>query len=407
MKSVFRTLSFLLQFATIGLALAFVITYLAPQAAEKIRWHTSNTTSVATTPTPSVTSLSTAQMMPSNLMQTPITDSGPVSYRDAVAHASPAVVNIYANKVVTGRLTADQLLVQRLFGGQGINPTYKQRRQSLGSGVIFTADGYVLTNNHVISRADEIQVLLYDNRVAQARVVGTDADTDLAVLKIDTSNLPTIAIANKTPVNVGDVVLAIGNPFGFGKTVTLGIVSAIGRQLNLSAYEDFIQTDAAINEGNSGGALVNAHGELVGINTAMYRQNPAAEGIGFAIPVATAKEVLDKIIAHGLVIRGWLGAEYSDVPVAANSGLPAAARGVILLDIYINSPAALAGLQPGDVLLKFNNEEIGDQSELRNREAKIAPGTNVMIAGLRAGVPFTVETTLIQRPVFRSSETGG
>jgi len=409
MKSLLRTLNFFLQFATVGLALAFVTLHLAPDLVEKIRDHrsaavTSNATE-PTTDTSATPGLTPTKIMPTSSSAVP--DNGPVSYRDAVAHAAPAVVNIYANKTVTGRFTTDQLMIQRLFGGQTINPTYKQRRQSLGSGVIFTADGYVLTNNHVISRADEIQVLLYDNRVAQARVVGTDADTDLAVLKIEAANLPTIAIANNMPVNVGDVALAIGNPFGFGKTVTLGIVSAIGRQLNLSAYEDFIQTDAAINEGNSGGALVNAYGELIGINTAMYRQNPAAEGIGFAIPVATAKQVLDQIITHGQVIRGWLGAEYSDVPVAANSGLPAAARGVIMLEVYGQGPADLAGLQPGDVLLKLDNQDIGGQGELRHREAKLAPGTKVMIAGLRAGVPFTVETTLIQRPVFRGSEVGG
>ena len=234
------------------------------------------------------------------------------------------MVNIYANKMTTVRqyrIVPDPV-TRRLFGAIAAGPSYKKQEQSLGSGVVFSADGYVLTNNHVINGADDIQVLLFDGRVAQARVIGADADTDLAVLKIDAADLPTIAVADRGDVNVGDVVLAIGNPFGVGKTVTMGIVSATGRQLRLSAYEDFIQTDAAINFGNSGGALVNALGELVGINTAVYRNaggdgrqgagQQNAEGIGFAIPVATAKAVLDQIISHGMVIRGWFGAEYAD-----------------------------------------------------------------------------------------------
>ncbi len=404
MKLVYRTFLFVLQFAIIGLACAYVVTQFAPQLADRLRESFGFPPNAA----PQVIVHSTPPQVPER-GELYSTLSGPVSYADAVAHAGPAVVNIYANKVITGRLVSpDQLLVQRLFGGRvNIGPAIKQRRQSLGSGVIFSADGYVLTNNHVILGADEIQMLLYDNRVAQAHVVGSDAETDLAVLKIDALNLPTIAVANK-PVTVGDVVLAIGNPFGFGKTVTMGIVSATGRQLmNATPYEDFIQTDAAINEGNSGGALVNAHGELVGINTANYRQNPGAEGIGFAIPVGTAKTVLDQIIDHGMVIRGWLGAEYTNVPVAANSGLPAAARGVLVQDIYANSPAALAGLQPGDVLLQLNDELINDQNELRTREAALPPGTKVKITGLRAGSPFSVEVSLVQRPVFNTNVTGG
>jgi len=266
--------------------------------------------------------------------------------------------------------------------------------------VIVGSDGHVLTNYHVIARADDIQILLYDGRVARARIVGKDEETDLAVLKIEAGNLPTISLATQAPLNVGDVVLAIGNPFGIGKTVTMGIVSAIGRQLNLSTYEDFIQTDAAINAGNSGGALINARGELVGINTANFRQQQGAEGIGFAIPVATAKAVLDQIIDNGLVIRGWLGAEYGPVQVAADSGLPAAARGAVVLEIYPGGPAAQASLQPGDVLLRLDDHDITDPADLRNREAALAPGARVKLAGLRAGTPFTVEASLMQRPVL-------
>ena len=205
-------------------------------------------------------------------------------------------------------------------------------------------------------------------------MIGTDAETDLAVLKIDASNLPSIAIADRTPLNVGDVVLAIGNPFGLNRTVTMGIVSALGRQLKMSTYEDFIQTDAAINQGNSGGALVNAYGELVGVNSDIFSPSGGNIGIGFAIPVSTAKAVLDQIVAHGRVIRGWIGAEYAD-PVSMQT--PCAERGVCVVGIYDKGPAALAGLHPGDVLLMLDGEPIANQLELRNREASLAPGTKV------------------------------
>jgi serine protease DegS/serine protease DegQ len=238
-----RILSFILRFAILGLAIAFLVSFFAPTLVERLRG-----------PQPGNHAIAAITPAPASAAHT----NGPVSYADAVTRASPAVVNIYANKITTLRSyrTVPDPLTQRLFGAIIFGPAYKKREQSLGSGVVFSADGYVLTNNHVISGADDIQVLLFDGRVAQARVIGADADTDLAVLKIDATNLPTIAVADRGAVNVGDVVLAIGNPFGVGKTVTMGIVSATGRQLRLSAYEDFIQTDAAINFGNSGGALV-------------------------------------------------------------------------------------------------------------------------------------------------------
>ncbi|MEO8672284.1 MAG: trypsin-like peptidase domain-containing protein [Tahibacter sp.] len=387
MKPALRAFAFLLQFVIVGLALAFVITRLWPDAADRLRGNVDSAHAIAAAP-PTTTGNPRS--------------SGPVSYSDAVARAAPAVLNIYANKMVTTRqrLLYPDPVMQRLFGGISVGPSFQRREQSLGSGVIVSADGYVLTNNHVIARADDIQVLLYDGRVAQAQVVGGDEDTDLAVLKIDASNLPTVSIAEDTPPSVGDVVLAIGNPLGLGKTVTMGIVSAIGRQLSQWAYEDFIQTDAAINTGNSGGALVNARGELVGINTAFPSPAYGAEGIGFAIPVATARKVLEQIRTHGQVIRGWLGAEYGPVAVQANSGLPGAPRGAQVLDVYPRSPAAQAGIQAGDVLLKFDGKEILDPVELRNREAAIAPGTQVHVSGLRAGITFEVDATLLQRPVL-------
>jgi serine protease DegS/serine protease DegQ len=203
------------------------------------------------------------------------------------------------------------------------------------------------------------------------------------------------------------VVLAIGNPFGIGQTVTMGIVSALQRQLSLSPYEDFIQTDAAINSGNSGGALVNAHGQLVGINTAMLDRDVGAQGIGFAIPVRTAKRVLDQIVEHGRVVRGWLGVEVGNVIVSADSGLPAAARGATVLDVYPGGPAAQAGLLPGDILLKLGSQPITDPFDFRAREANMKPGSKVEVFGLRAGMPFHTEVVLIQRPNFRQSNASG
>jgi len=379
MKNAARSLVFLLQFAVLGLAIAYVVTRLWPQVPERLHGETS----------------------PPSLTTAPASSggSGPFSYADAVARAAPAVVNIYANKIVTQRtmrVFPDPAL-QRLFGAIP-GPVVRRREQSLGSGVIVSTDGYVLTNYHVIAAADDIQALLFDGRVATAQLVGSDEETDLAVLKLDVKDLPAITMAAGGPPNVGDVVLAIGNPFGIGKTVTMGIVSAMGRQLRQWAYEDFIQTDAAINSGNSGGALINARGELIGINTANLPQDVRAEGIGFAIPANTAKSVLDQIIAHGLVVRGWIGAEFGPVQVSADTGLPAAARGAMVLDVYPGSHAQQAGLQAGDVLLKMDDQDILDADDLRTREASLKPETKVHLSGLRAGQAFDVELVLVQRP---------
>ena len=379
-----RTLAFVLRFAVIGLALAFVIGLVWPHAGSGLRHRLG---------------LGEPQPVPTTVAM-PEPSSGPASYADAVQRAAPAVVNIYANKVVTERMRVyPDPLLQRLFGGVAYGPAYQRREQSLGSGVIFSRDGYVLTNNHVISGADDIKVLLYDNRVAQATVIGTDADTDLAVLRIDADELPQIGMIEHATLRVGDVVLAIGNPFGLTQTVTMGIVSAIGRQLNTSVYEDLIQTDAAINSGNSGGALINARGELVGINTAIGR-GAGAEGIGFAIPVDTAKMVLDQIVAHGHVARGWIGADYRAIPLPAGGGKPIADHGALVLGVYQDSPAAKAGLQAGDVILTLNGKPVADPSRLRTREAALAPGTKVTLGGLRAGVSFQVELVLASRPEF-------
>ena len=379
-------LAFLARCVVIGLAAAFVLSVFAPRLVERLRGTPAAAARVDT---------------PQGLHH------GPVSYAEAVARAAPAVVNIYANKITTGRslYPIPDPLTQRLLGYVA-GPVMKRRDQSLGSGVVFSSDGYVLTNNHVISGADDIQVLLDDGSVAQAEVIGTDVETDLAVLKIHGANLPSITLPDNATADVGDVVLAIGNPVGLGKTVTMGIVSATGRQLRMSAYEDFIQTDAAINAGNSGGALVNALGELIGINTAIYPRTPTsdgrgsytqgAEGIGFAIPVRTAKAVLEQIIQHGHVIRGWLGADYTDIPPPANA--TSRQPGVLLVRIVPESPAAEAALQPGDLLLKLDGTPILDQFDLRNREAALAPGTKVRLEGLRNNRPFALDVVLVQRP---------
>ena len=390
MRHKLRPFLFVLQFVVAGLAAAFLISLAWPEVGAHLRDGLRGSSSATVTQPAPVESHATPKR-------------GPASYADAVARAAPAVVNIYADKTVTERQI--QIFPDPLLGGVA-GPALKRREQSLGSGVIFTPDGYVLTNNHVISGADDIQVMLHDGRVAHAKVIGNDPDTDLAVLKIDAGTLPTIQVDPDAP-RVGDVVLAIGNPFGIGQTVTMGIVSALQRQLSLSPYEDFIQTDAAINSGNSGGALVNAEGQLVGINTAMLDRDVGAQGIGFAIPVRTAKRVLDQIVEHGHVVRGWLGVEVGNVTVSADSGLPAAARGATVLDVYPGGPAAQAGLLPGDILLKFGTQPITDPFDFRTREANMKPGDKVEVFGLRAGMPFHTEVVLTQRPSFRQSSASG
>jgi len=385
MKHAAGTLAFIARFVVLGLALAFVASLFWPSLGNRLRTHFGvgheSTTSETTTAGAATTT------------------NAPMSYADAVARAAPSVVNIYANKVVTEqavRMYTDPLL-QRLFGGAPAG-TVRRREQSLGSGVIVSAEGYVLTNNHVIASADDIQVLLYDGRVAQATVVGFDEETDLAVLKIVASNLPVIHLADQKKLRVGDVVLAIGNPLGLNQTVTMGIISAIGRQLSNASSEDFIQTDAAINLGNSGGALVNTAGDLVGINTLLIGKAADAEGIGFAIPVDTATNVLHQLITTGHVVRGWMGADYGFVPVAADSGLPSAARGVQVTDVYPGGPAAQAGIQVHDILLRIGDVDILDPAGLRRREAALKPGSTVTVSGLRNGSPFHLDVTLAQRP---------
>jgi serine peptidase DegS len=317
------------------------------------------------------------------------------SYADAVLRAAPAVVNVYTARVVTERVAPS---LGELFGEY--LPRYRQRTErSLGSGVIVDKDGHIVTNHHVIANADSIRVQLADGRVAEAHTVGSDPDTDLAVLKIDLTPLPVVTFGRSDQLKVGDVVLAIGDPIGLSQTVTHGIVSATSRQqLGIAPLEDFIQTDAAINFGNSGGALVDANGALVGINTAIVAKNIGVEGIGFAIPVNMVRGVLDDIIAHGRVIRGWIGIVPEDLSEEQAQQFGFKQSAILIANLYVGSPAQRAGLQPGDVLLAIDKDSPRSAQDALSRIAARAPGTMVLLRYQRAGRAFEVRTEIGERP---------
>jgi serine peptidase DegS len=317
------------------------------------------------------------------------------TYADAVQRAAPAVVNIYTARLVTERLAPS---LGELFGEY--MPRYRQRiERSLGSGVIVDAEGHIVTNHHVIANADSIRVQLADGRVADAHIVGRDPDTDLAVLKIDLAPLPVAAIGRSDRLKVGDVVLAIGNPIGLSHTVTHGIVSAVSRQqLGIAPLEDFIQTDAPINFGNSGGALIDSSGALVGINTAIVAKNIGVEGIGFAIPVNMVRGVLSDIIAHGRVIRGWIGIVPEDVPEDQAQQLGLGQPAVLIGNLYVGSPAQHAGLQPGDLLLDIDGSPPHSAQDALGRIASRQPGSSVLLRGMRGGRVFEVRAQVGERP---------
>ena len=323
-----------------------------------------------------------------------------VSYSDAVARAAPAVANIFTTKQV--RNTNGGLNGQ-ILGDYGSPLAEPARRQSsLGSAVIFRKDGYLLTNNHVIAGADGILVALHDGREAMAELIGTDPETDLAVLKINLPDLPIAMLSPAEQLRTGDVVMAIGNPFGLGQTVTMGIISATGRsQLGLNTYEDFIQTDAAINQGNSGGALIDAHGQLIGINTAIFSQSGGSQGIGFAIPAPLAVNVLEEIIQQGRVIRGWLGVEVQPLTndLAESFGL-IQAEGIVVSGLYRNGPAWTAGLRPGDVILSIDGETVINGRQTMNMVARTQPGKEVTLGILRDGQPMSFTAEVSMRPGF-------
>ncbi|MBV7488723.1 MULTISPECIES: Do family serine endopeptidase AlgW [Pseudomonas] len=338
-----------------------------------------------------------------NLQQAPQTTSmqqGPVSYAEAVSTAAPSVVNLYTTKVINkpNHPLFEDPQFRRFFGDN--SPKQKRMESSLGSGVIMSPEGYILTNNHVTSGADQIVVALKDGRETLARVIGSDPETDLAVLKIDLKNLPAITVGRSDNIRIGDVALAIGNPFGVGQTVTMGIISATGRnQLGLNNYEDFIQTDAAINPGNSGGALVDAIGNLTGINTAIFSKSGGSQGIGFAIPVKLAMEVMKSIIEHGQVIRGWLGIEVQPLTqeLAESFGL-SGRPGIVVAGIFRDGPAQKAGLQLGDVILAIDGEPAGDGRRSMNQVARIKPTDKVAIEVMRNGKELKLMAEVGLRP---------
>ncbi|WP_180125792.1 trypsin-like peptidase domain-containing protein [Rhodoferax sp. BLA1] len=293
------------------------------------------------------------------------------SFRLAAQKASSAVVSINISKNARPNPQSNDPWFKFFFGEQ-----QDQAQMGLGSGVIVSADGYILTNNHVVEGADDIEVFLNDSRKARAKVIGTDPDSDLAVLKIDLDRLPVIVLGNANSLQVGDQVLAIGNPFGVGQTVTSGIVSALGRnQLGINTFENFIQTDAAINPGNSGGALVDTNGNLLGINTAIYSRSGGSMGIGFAIPVSTAKMVLEGIVKDGQVTRGWIGVEPNELnaELAQTFGVKAE-HGVIITGVLQNGPAAQGGMKPGDVVTRVANQDVHNVAEMLSLVAALKPG---------------------------------
>ncbi|MFN3713901.1 MAG: trypsin-like peptidase domain-containing protein [Alcanivoracaceae bacterium] len=326
----------------------------------------------------------------------PLAGSGQ-SYSRAVQRAAPAVVNIYTTQVVTRDApVAEGDLLNRFLE----EPRRERLLSSLGSGVIVSQEGYLLTSNHVVQGADEILVALHDGREAVAEVVGADPETDLALLKISLEKLPVIRLGNGNPVSVGDVVLAIGNPLGVGQTVSLGIVSATGRShLGIATFENFIQTDAAINRGNSGGALIDTRGNLIGINTAILSSDGSWQGIGFATPTSVARTVMNDLIQHGRVIRGWLGVTVQDITpnLAVTFGLDEV-RGGLISEVVRTSPAYQGGLRPGDVLVGINGKPVQDGYESMNIIAGTKPGTKTVLNVIRNREPLELNVVVGTRP---------
>src|SRR3984885_6669691 len=333
--------------------------------------------------------------------------------------ALPAVVNIHTSKIVKPKPNQmmpffNDPMCRQLFGDQGSGQGQQEqpqneREQSLGSGVIVTSDGTIVTNNHVVEGASDIEVDLADKREFKAKLIGTDAKTDVAVLKIDASNLPSLAIGDSSKLQVGDVIFAIGDPFGIGETATMGIVSATGRGgLGIEGYEDFIQTDAAINPGNSGGAMIDLHGDLIGINTAILSGGGGGnQGVGFAIPINMARSVMDQIVGHGKVVRGYLGLFPQDVtPALAKEFGLSKPGGALVGDVSPDTPASRAGLKKGDVILKLNGEPVDSRNQLTLRVSQTPPGTPVNLSIWRDGKSQDLKITLGELPEKSAKEEG-
>jgi serine peptidase DegS len=370
MSKWFSALGFLFRAAVVGLALAFVLLLLVPQ------WR--------------------AQVLPVRTVAEPGAPAlAGLSFADAVDRTAPSVVSIYTQTVELQEVSQQ---LQRILGRQYV----ARSRRDMGSGVLVSADGYILTNHHVVNEVQNIQVALWDGRFAAAEVVGADPATDLAVLKIELDGLPAAPLAVNLPVRVGDVVLAIGNALGLSHTVTMGIISATGRNdLRSVLFEDFIQTDAAINAGNSGGALINVAGEVIGINTRNLGRAVGGQNIGFAIPIALARDVMNQIIDTGSVRRGWLGANFVDLPLSMQADGSAVRRGLQVLDVDPGGPAWNAGLRTGDVLIAVDGTAADDARAVLLSISQMLPGAQVELVVERQGDQFETYATLMQQPPLR------
>ncbi|SNT03451.1 serine protease DegQ [Noviherbaspirillum humi] len=368
------------QTVTVGLAVWFIVASLKPQ------WIGDRSRRTHPGASPIAVAEAPAHASP-----------GQGSYREAAKRAMPTVVNIFTTKGPSRPKNPfmDDPVFRRFFGDQ-----QEDKQFSLGSGVIVSPEGFILTNNHVIETADQIEVALADGRKTVAKLVGSDPESDLAVIKINMSNLPAITFGRVEQAQVGDVVLAIGNPFGVGQTVTFGIVSALGRNhLGINTFENFIQTDAAINPGNSGGALTDSNGNLIGINTAIYSRSGGSLGIGFAIPVSTAKNVMDAIIANGQVIRGWIGVEPQDItPELADSFGLGRKSGAIIAGVLKGGPAERAGMRPGDILVAVEGKPVNDTTDMLNTIAQLTPGQKARMTVLRKTQESTLDVVVGRRP---------
>lgn len=371
-----KAISFAIQFSLIGLGIAAVY----------VLWQSDGAGFNLQAPAPSTTEAGHAVQ----------------SYADAVASSSASVVTIYTSKTINRKPhpLLDDPIFKQFFGDQLQRRQRSETQTNLGSGVIVSHDGYIITNQHVINGADEILVSLPDGRGSQATLVGEDRETDLAVLRIPVSGLSPIKIAENQPIRVGDVVLAIGNPLNVGQTVTMGIISATGRnRVGLNTFENFIQTDAAINPGNSGGALVNAEGKLIGINTAIFSQSGGSQGIGFAIPVSIVLDIKQQIIEHGRVSRGWLGVEGTQITAKAAmaTGNPNI-TGALIVGVFIDSPADEAGVRAGDIIVAVDQEAVSDIRDLLEKITQHRPGDIIEVTLYRGSQQFTASMQATERP---------
>jgi Do/DeqQ family serine protease len=386
------------QAVTVAVAMLFVVATLKPE------WIKRGNNVVAL---PNVVTIASVPALSASSASAPVPPVGVavLSYSAAAKRASPAVVSITASKAPPRNPRNDDPVFRYFFGDRG-QQSQAEPQVGLGSGVIVSAEGYLLTNNHVIDGADDIEVMLTDGRQARAKLVGTDPETDVAVLKIELEQLPAITFGDADHIQVGDVVLAIGNPFGVGQTVTSGIVSALGRnQLGINTFENFIQTDAAINPGNSGGALVDAAGNLLGINTAIYSRTGGSLGIGFAIPVSTARQVMEALIKDGRVTRGFLGVEQRDLTpeIAQTLKLPVK-QGVLITGVLQSGPASAGGLRPGDVVVSIGEKPVTNTRQLLNAVAALRPQAVANLGVQRGDKALDVNVTVGQRPPAKAAQ---